>query len=261
MEFETAKNKRTSLFFVDIIKRLIFKTKLAFSSCDLCGNNCQEYPLLCKYCLRDLPKFNYQLISADLLNWPAINKIIPKHSFDHLHCLSPHVWPYNQWISSFKYSGRFELADLLAMLLYKSWNKGIQDLNIHQSEPMPELILSVPLFISKWQFRGYNQAHLLAKKFAKHSGIKYKNNIITRILDTESQVGKSGAERRKNMKNAFKINAKVLQLPKHVLLIDDVVTTGTTVNEIATLLKKYGVQIVTVLSITISLPDSIQSNM
>jgi len=257
MEFDTVNFKNSALVCVKSFKQFLYKSSLVFSSCDLCGNKCQEHLLLCDYCLHDLPKFNYKLISADLLNWPTINKIIPVQSFDHLHSLSPHTWPYSQWIGSLKYNGRFELAELLGRLLYNSWEKSINELNINQQEPVPELVLPVPLHITKWQYRGYNQAHLIAKKFAKHSEIKYRSNMISRISDTAPQVGKSGVERRKSIKNAFSMTNKVIKLPKHVILIDDVVTTGTTVNQVSALLKKNGVEKITVLSITISLPEAI----
>jgi len=260
MEFGAENNKYTAFNFLDKTKQCFHQVKLAFSSCDLCGNKCDEYLLLCQYCLLDLPQFNYSLVTADLLNWPAINKIIPKQSFDHLHCLSPHKWPYTQWISSLKYKGRFELADLLGKLLYESWQKNTQLLNANKRETnnaanLPSVIMSVPLHLTKWQQRGYNQAHLIAIKFAMHSGIYYQCNAITRQVETESQVGKSGKERRNNMKNAFSINTQGMYLPKHVILIDDVVTTGTTVNEISALLKSHGVEKVTVLSLTIALPE------
>jgi len=260
MEFGAKNSEYTAFNFLDKIKQWIHQLKLEFSSCDLCGNKCDEYPLLCQYCLRDLPQFNYSLVSADLLNWPAINKIIPKQSFDHLHCLSPHKWPYTQWISSLKYKGRFELADLLGKLLYESWQECNQPLKTNKHETYnaadaPSVIMSVPLHLTKWQQRGYNQAHLIAIKFAKHSGIYYQCNAIIRQVATQSQVGKSGKERRNNMKNAFSMNTQGMHLPKHVMLIDDVVTTGTTVNEISVLLKSHGVEKVTVLSLTIALPE------
>lgn len=256
MEFDAGNIRYGAFNFVNKIKRIIHTSKLALSSCDLCGNYCQEHPLICEYCSGDLPKFNYKLISADLLNWPAINKIIPKQSFDHLHSLSPHTWPYTQWITSLKYNGRFELADLLGKLLCDSWQKSANDFNTLYDGEMPELVLSVPLYVTKWQYRGYNQAHLIAKKFAKFSGIKYQHNAISRILETDSQVGQSGNQRRNNIRSAFDVNSTIPNLPKHVILIDDVVTTGTTVNEISSLLKKHGVQTVTVLSITIALPEN-----
>lgn len=257
MEFDTVNFKSSALVCIKSFKQFIYKSSLAFSSCDLCGNKCQEHLLLCDHCLHDLPKFNYKLISADLLNWPAVNQLISTRSFDHLHCLSPHEWPFDKWIGSLKYHGRFELAGLLARLLSDSWQKNVNNLNINEEQPKPELVIAVPLHIKKWQIRGYNQAHLIAKKFAKYSDIPYKSNVISRIFATDSQVGKSGAQRRKNIKNAFELINHSINLPKHVILIDDVVTTGTTVNEVANLLKQHGVEKVTVLSITISLPNSI----
>lgn len=230
---------------------LIYQGKVVLSTCCLCGTPPQRYPLLCDYCLNDLPQFNYPLVENDLLNWPAVNKILPQHTFDHLFALSPHCWPCSHWVSLLKYHGRFDLADLLGQLLFDQWNDSIATVN----GSAPTLIVSVPLHIKKWQFRGYNQAHLIAKHFAKTSNIEYAQNAVSRLINTDSQVGKTGANRRKNMKNAFELNSNITW-PKHVLIIDDVVTTGTTFNELSSLLKHHGVEKVTVLSITIALPNT-----
>jgi ComF family protein len=233
------------------IKPVIQQAKVAISSCNLCGNDTKSYPLLCEYCLDDLPKFNYQLVDNNLLNWPAINKGLPNHRFDHLYALSPHEWPYTQWISLLKYQGRFDLASLLGNLLYDRWTED----GIRYGEKRPEstVVVSVPLHPKKWQERGYNQAHLIAKHFAAHHHVTYSHNTVVRMKETDSQVGQTGAQRRKNIRGAFELNPNV-ELPEHVIIIDDVITTGTTVSEIATLLKTSGVEKVTVLTITIALP-------
>lgn len=233
--------------------QVIHQTKLAISLCNLCGSPPKTYPLLCDYCLNDLPLFNYALIENNLLNWPAINKALPNYTFDTLYAVSPHLWPFTQWITLLKYKGRFDLASLLGHLLYDRW---IQDVNqpVSGSEiDSSLLVISVPLHPKKWQLRGYNQAHLIAKHFAKHGNINYRHNAIARINETDSQVGKTGSSRRTNMKDAFQLNQNI-HWPKHVIVIDDVITTGSTVSEVAKLLKENGVEKVTVLTITISLP-------
>jgi len=236
------------------IQTLIKRVKIASSTCNLCGTAPQRYALLCNYCLNDIPKFNYHLCNNDLLNWPAIHKILPKHQFDHLFSLSPHEWPYSHWVGLLKYHGRFDLAPLLGELLFDGW----KSVNTYQPEHQQSFVISVPLHIKKWQNRGYNQAHLIAKNFAKHISIhhsvKYIDNAVQRIVNTDSQVGKTGASRRKNLKGAFQLNPTI-EWPEHVIIIDDVITTGTTVNELTSLLKKQGVETVTVLTITISLPN------
>ena len=234
---------------------LIHQAKVATSSCNLCGGAPNIYPLLCDYCVADLPTFNYPLVENNLLNWPAINKALPHHTFDQLYALSPHEWPYSQWISLLKYQGRFDLANLLGQLLYKQWSENTQQHKSLHSKNICNsyLVVSVPLHIKKWQIRGYNQAHLIAKNFVLNTPITYVHNAIFRTKNTDTQVGQTGGDRRKNMKGAFELNPKI-KWPKDVIIIDDVVTTGTTVNEISSLLKNNGVKNVTVLSITIALP-------
>lgn len=234
----------------NIIQRFINNIQLRLSTCDLCGANCQQHALLCKYCFKDLSLFNSTLIMGDLLNWPAINKALPNVSFDHLMCLAPYTWPFTQWMSQLKYQGRFEIANLFAHMLSDYWLKNRLQL---KNNP-PQLILSVPLHIKKWQSRGFNQAHLIAKIFSKSIDIPYSDKALERILHTKDQVGKSGSVRRKNLKNAFSFNAQYGELPEHVCLIDDVVTTGSTANEICQLLKTNGVTKVTLLSVCLSLP-------
>ncbi|WP_281559253.1 ComF family protein [Thalassomonas sp. RHCl1] len=218
------------------------------SCCDLCGSPCQQYALLCHTCTGDLPVFKTADIRGDLLNWPAVHRALPKVCFDHLVSLSPYQWPLSVWLKQLKYQGRFELATLLGQLLADHWQKQIKP----YLEQEPGLVLSVPLHFSKWQFRGYNQAHLIAKTFAKKTGYSYQATALTRERKTSAQVGQGGIARRKNLRQAFTVNAKLL--PQHILLMDDVITTGSTVNEISRLLKKQGVVKVTVVSACLTLP-------
>ena len=115
--------------------------------------------------------------------------------------------------------------------------------------------MSVPLHSQKWQSRGYNQAHFIARHFAERVAIPYLDSALERIKKTTSQVGKTGNERRKNLKNAFAINVNNREVIEHVLLIDDVVTTGSTANEICKLLKKNGTKTVTLMTVSLSLPN------
>lgn len=220
---------------------------LAFSQCELCGNSTQQQALICSACLADLPLFKQEVIQGDLLNWPAVNKNLPNIHFDHLFCLSPYLVPFNHWLPQFKYHGRFELASLFASLLAEQWQE------THATSSV-DLILSVPLHISKWQLRGYNQAHLIAKPFSKLLKLPYQASALARITKNTSQVGQTGKQRRKNLANAFTLTAQLTEDVKHVLLIDDVLTTGSTASEISKLLKYKGVEKVTVLTVCLTLP-------
>ena len=222
---------------------------LTFSQCDLCGNNTQQQTLICSACLADLPLFKQEIIQGDLLNWPAVNKSLPNIHFDYLFCLSPYLAPFNHWLSQYKYQGRFELASLFASLLANKWQES-------HSTASVDLILSVPLHISKWQLRGYNQAHLIAKPFSKLLQLPYQSSALTRIKKNTSQVGQTGKQRRRNLANAFTLRQPLTKEVKHVLLIDDVLTTGSTASEISKLLKRNGVERVTVVTVCLTLPKS-----
>ncbi len=254
MEFTSNNSDKALLTLQQLVQQAFKQVRLKVSSCILCGNSCALHPLLCQYCQADLPYFKHPHIPYNLLNWPAITQLIPKNHFQRLLAVAPYVWPFDSWISQLKYGHKTELAELLSYLLVLHWQQYLNDdqpnLNAENT-----LITAVPLHIKKWQLRGFNQAHLIARKFAKNFDYPYYSDIVIRQRRTENQVGKSGKERRQNLKNAFALNKSALeQLPTHVILIDDVVTTGTTANEICKLLKKNGVQTITLLCISLALP-------
>jgi len=225
--------------------------QLSLGECDLCGNDSISQPLLCQYCLADLPIFNYQQCGDSLLNWPAIDRSFSKRKFDQLFCLSPYIWPIDQWLKQLKYHNRFELAVLLADLLVPLWQQKIMPLL------QPDYAFTaVAVHPKKWQIRGYNQAHLIAKALTKKVHINYQDDLLIRTSFCAGQVGQSGAERRKNLKGAFEISPHITKLPEQIILLDDVLTTGTTVNEVSKLLKHRGVKKVIVLTLALSLPNN-----
>ncbi|WP_286270916.1 ComF family protein [Thalassotalea hakodatensis] len=220
---------------------------LSLGSCDLCHQQPVAIPLLCHHCVNDLPLFNYSLSGTNLLYWPAIDRLFPRRDFDQLVCVAPYVFPFNQWLPQLKFHNRFELSKLLAKLL-------ITTNNTCQVVSQETTLLVVPSHIKKWQQRGYNQSHLIARRFAKHIGCQYLPHALYRVEQQKSQVGYSGKERRRLMAQDFMFNEEV-SLPKHIVLFDDVVTTGSTVNTISQLLKQHGVQSITILAISLSLPE------
>jgi len=253
--------KRLSMAWMQLksnVSRFLQQGLNTIACCDLCGghvgevtlaNKILEQSLLCQYCLDDLPFFNQNLLQANLLSWPSIYHALPNIHFDCLFSLTPYMNPVDQWLRQFKYQGRFELAVLFSALLANVLTRQ-EAIAVNR----PDLILSVPLHASKWQLRGYNQAHLIAEKLAKKIVLPYLPSALVRTKKNESQVGKTGAQRRKSLRQAF---ALALPLPaqiKHVLLVDDVVTTGSTASEISKLLKDSGIERVTLVTICLSLP-------
>ena len=104
---------------------------------------------------------------------------------------------------------------------------------------LADCIMPIPLHSKRIQQRGFNQAAELAKLLAKKLTIPYDATICKKITNTSPQVGLNAEERRKNLRHSF--SAKPTSY-HYVLLIDDLITTGSTANEMAKVLKKQGVE-------------------
>ncbi len=112
------------------------------------------------------------------------------------------------------------------------------------------LIIPVPLHPSRKRVRGYNQAEILADELSLLTGIPARNDILYRIKRTSPQKKLDGSGRRKNLRGAFAVK-RGENLPQNVLLIDDIYTTGSTVERCAKMLRLGGVQNVYFLTVSI----------
>lgn len=134
-------------------------------------------------------------------------------------------------IIKFKYYSEISIAKPLAKLCTEK---------IITSGIKPDIITNIPLYWSKYLYRGFNQSSIIAKLVSKNLGIKY-TKTLKRIKNTKSQTKLKGSKRRKNLIGAFKLcNIKLLK-NKNILLIDDVYTTGTTLREAAALIKSTNI--------------------
>jgi ComF family protein len=110
----------------------------------------------------------------------------------------------------------------------------------------PDMLLPVPLGRRRFRERGYNQAIELGRYVEKRIGIPLRADVVIRTRETREQAALEAKERRKNIRGAF---AVVHDVPAHVAIIDDVITTGSTVNELALTLKRAGARRVEVWAI------------
>jgi len=111
----------------------------------------------------------------------------------------------------------------------------------------PDCILPVSLHKSRLRQRGFNQSIEISRVLAKNLVIPIEHAAVVRQRSTEAQSGLNAKQRQKNIKGAFSVVGTLNY--KHVLIVDDVMTTGATVNELAKVLKKNKVERVGVLSI------------
>lgn len=102
----------------------------------------------------------------------------------------------------------------------------------------PAALLVLPLHASRLRERGYNQSEWLAHACGQASGIPVISDGLDRMLKTQSQAGLHRNERRKNIRGAF---VAAGNLPAHVAVVDDVMTTGATLDEAARVLRRAGV--------------------
>ena len=144
-------------------------------------------------------------------------------------CLS-HGELISRILYEYKYNDMYMLDSVLAGILRESFTKSRLDV---------DMITSVPLNNSRYCWRGYNQSARMSMILAKMLGKKYRN-ILVRQKFLTSQVGLTGSQRWKNVKNNFIYSGKYAV--EKVLLVDDVSTTGATLNECAKVLKKGGVK-------------------
>lgn len=143
----------------------------------------------------------------------------------------------------FKYGGRREYAACYARQAAESYGAWIRELK-------PEALVPVPLHPRRRRKRGYNQAELFARELGERLGLPVYSRLVRRRVDTRPQKELNDVQRKKNLKNAFTIPENIVQLKK-VLLVDDIYTTGSTVDAVAEALRAAGVEQVYVLCISI----------
>ncbi|MCR5798598.1 MAG: ComF family protein [Lachnospiraceae bacterium] len=143
----------------------------------------------------------------------------------------------------FKYNGRAEYAGYYARVTKEKLGRTLEMIGI-------EAFIPVPIHRSRLAKRGYNQAGEYARRLSELCSIPVREDIIERPVRTKAQKQLGAGERQKNLKKAFKLHSDGVELNK-VCIVDDIYTTGSTINAIATLLKDAGVKEVYFVAIAI----------
>jgi len=158
-----------------------------------------------------------------------------------------------------KDNGKTIMADKLAEIMVKGINEFLDSKDY-------DFIIPVPIHKKKVRKRGYNQMELIGRKVSSKTGIPLETKSFVKIKNTPPQRGLTGKERIQNIKGSFSvINTSNIE-GKRILLIDDVMTTGSTVNECARVLLEEGkadnVDVITLARVAFSdLPDDIRDAM
>ncbi len=142
-------------------------------------------------------------------------------------------------IMDFKYRGMFRYGKFLGRIMAEYAENNIKS-NF-------DYVTAVPLHSARYRKRGYNQSEILARYAAKSLGVEYKN-ILVRSVNTKPQNSLGSKERLENIKGAFSVKKNVSVDGKRILIVDDIFTTGSTINECSKILKQNkaaGVEIFT----------------
>ena len=140
-------------------------------------------------------------------------------------------------IHQFKFAGKSHLAGPLGKLLASAMKDWLPDLNNY-------LLMPVPLHPRRLRERGFNQSLLLARQVASRLGAELDYLSLRRVRYTKPQTGLKGDDRRKNVRRAFSCTNHSPLKERNVILVDDVTTTGNTLNECARALKRSGAKYV-----------------
>ncbi len=215
--------------------RILLNSRLSYRQlaiperCQLCAAPADHHAL-CISCYDDLPWLttercpqcalptrNSNLCGACLKQPPQFDSVTAAFSY---------AWPLAQLIHHYKYAGNLALARLLGNALAKILSNDV------------DVLIAMPLSVGRLRERGFNQALELARVISRATGIAIETNACRRVRDSAPQALLPWSERAKNIRAAFVCDVEFKG--KRVAVIDDVMTTGATLNELARNLRRAG---------------------
>jgi len=228
--------------------------------CYLCHQHSQQ--IVCHYCFDTFVERGFgqhHLSNQDLLRNPSALKNLDTPNYDHLYAIDNYIWPIDKLVLDMKFARKPIAARVLTIMFMRfvfwpcialpsSTSPGLvafiptlndlADLTYGGTKikDIPQLLVPVPLSNKRYWQRQYNQAQLLCDQLSKATHIPNKA-IVQRIKHTLAQTQLDKQRRIENVDNAFKCDV-VLNL-KHIAVIDDVITTGVTINAVCRAIKTH----------------------
>jgi ComF family protein len=207
--------------------------------CLLCDESTGSTRSICEACETDLPWLADQcercalpMPLSDLtctqcsINPPAFDEVVAAWLYD---------FPIDSLVTRFKHQGKWPLgrllAELFAQFLQYRFNEGLA---------RPDFLLPVPMANRRLRQRGYNQAAMLTGWLGPSLKLPVKERLIKRVKETPAQQGLDAKARRRNLLGAFELLSAQNVTGKHIALVDDVLTTGSTADVIAKMLRQAG---------------------
>lgn len=218
-------------------KQLISKIRWP-QSCILCASSHDKPHGLCQACLITLPwhqlpqcvQCGLHLQTADSI---CGNCMHSPPDFDVTHTLFTYDYPMDRMLQHYKYHNSLHLAHTFAHLLYDTKLK----LMSHHIKTI-DLIIPMPMHATRLKERGFNQALEIARLLSNQLNIKLDYKLCQRHKHTPPQASLPLKERMKNIRGAFQCSCNLNGL--NIVIVDDVMTTGASLNELAKTLKQAG---------------------
>lgn len=220
--------------------------------CPCCGSQTGNRQAFCKACRAALP-FNDPACprcalplppetSADTLCGRCSRRPPP---YDRAFAALSYQAPVSQLISGLKFHRQLHLAAPLARLMID---------RLGAIKPVPDLLIPVPLHPQRLRERGFNQSLELARILARHHALRLDWRCCRRVRATAAQTGLDEKARRRNLRAAFQVDGDIRG--RHLVLIDDVITTGATLGELSRTLLRAGAERVDVWALARTPPPS-----
>lgn len=186
--------------------------------CEPCIAYMPRLGTACQHCATPLPETHYLICGHCIKTPPHFDRAYINYQFSE---------PLRNLLHRFKYHNGLYLSSFLSHLIL-------------QSQPqLPECLIPVPMHQQRIRQRGFNQAAVLAKSLAKQLKLPCDLNSCSKIINTAAQASLNQEQRQKNLGKAFASK----RLPyQHVAIVDDLMTTGSTANALASVLKRAGVR-------------------
>jgi len=190
--------------------------------CVFCGTVVPPSTLVCEKCGREITCINV----VKCIELPSVGKTVP--------CAVPYSYEgtIRQSIINFKFYGQTQFRGLYS-------EKMAEHMKISFSDYHFDAITSVPISAKRRKLRGYNQSELIARSTGKYLNLPYHEYLI-KTEDNKEQHKLSEIQRQRNVKGVYKPKRESQIVGKNILLVDDIVTTGATLRECATVLFQSG---------------------
>ncbi|WP_244214209.1 ComF family protein [Pedobacter jejuensis] len=200
--------------------------------CNACGIPLfQNEKIICTKCLYDLPFTDYHIHAENRVAKQLWGRLPLNAAMAMLYFRKGAK--VQNLIHSLKYNSKTDVGIFLGNMLGER-------LKISPVYNDIDLIIPVPLHHKKLRLRGYNQSSYIAEGIAEKMDVLFDESVLIRAISTESQTKKSRYSRYENMKAVFKTNNAQSIIGKHILLVDDVITTGATLEACANALIENG---------------------